>query len=420
MAADLPMSSINEEFVFSDHIHGQQEFQAFQRSMLSLGFDVLDDENEDEKSKPSEDISKIAFEKGQTETVSLVLDEIDRIQLSYATTKGMNEWSFTWGLMNCLGIAYVFGAHPGHFWILYAFESVYWMSYKFLGMWCAKPCQIFYYFDFCWIMNVWGVLFLAALVFAGDQVDTEDRRQIFMATFGIAAGPVFLASMFLPFVAFLFHDVYTMANLIIHILPAMLMYVLRWQPETMQEAYPDIFDLHYLIQDASKISFTSFNGTGSMSRNAVIVYFCWFVPYLIWMMLIGLKLPRVSEGKPPPKYDTVFHSLWGGGPCEMIGTLVWKRPKSVSKTQSKRNDFELRDFLLYSTLHFLACFIIGIHVVARLCHYSQWTHGFLIAVSTIVCARRGAQRYTYYATCMYGHQIRKHFASLEVEAKKKK
>ena len=156
----------------------------------------------------------IAYHDVQKESFLSVLDEIDRIQLSTRTEKGFQEWKFTFGLMNCLFIAFCFGKYPEHFWILYAIETIFWMSYKFHGMYYAKPlCEALYYLDFCWVMNTLGVTIIVGMI-ALDTTTTDTeiipvewRKMFFIASFGVFCGPVFMAAMTLPFVAFLFHDV---------------------------------------------------------------------------------------------------------------------------------------------------------------------------------------------------------------------
>jgi hypothetical protein len=331
---------------------------------------------------------------------------------------------------------------------LYLVETIFWVSWKFHRMWNAKPlCEVLYYLDFCWVMNFSGVLLLLSfVVLANERVDahatiipTSIRKQLFLAAFGIFTGPVSLAAMALPFVAFLFHDVNTMANLIIHLMPTMAMYNLRWHAPALHAAYPNFFNLQYLEdmreQNNSETDATnSFpnsspfdipnpgvsdlpfwkNGLDhpSVVRNAVMVYLAWWLPYTMWMLLYGLKLPVYPNGKhdgrPLPKYDTVFHSLWRGGPCELVGSVLWKRPKQISLDQSQRNDFEVRDLMLYMTGHAIACIIIGIGVVGSISYLGgQRGHAFMLLLATTLCAERGAQRYTYYVTVMYGQKLRK-------------
>lgn len=251
-------------FVFTDQAHGRDAFRRLSQSLVDFGLIAEDDshgDKVDEKSflldddgddsdygdevvkKEEKDIkpsplpppttpsgksssrlrelihknkSQIhAYHKGQKEAFLSVVDELDSLQKQ----QEFKNWKFTWGLLNCLCIAYAFGALPQHFWILYAVETVFWMTYKFRNMLRARPlCEALYYLDFCWVMNTLGVSYTVLLIVSGHlhgEVDSafatlipiEWRRQALLAAFGIFCGPVFMAGVMLPFVAFLFHDV---------------------------------------------------------------------------------------------------------------------------------------------------------------------------------------------------------------------
>lgn len=302
------------------------------------------------------------------------------------------------------------------------------------------------------------VAILSFVILGNELVDahatllpTAVRKQLFLAAFGIFAGPVFLAATALTFVAFLFHDVNSMANLIIHLMPSMAMYNLRWHALALHQAYPTFFNRQYLqdmqhqdvsqeqqqhdhcllgVPDPSAGELSFWNGLHqpSVARNA-IVYFVLWIPYTTWMLLYGLKSPVYPEKEEEvavddknnsdndksrrplqqrqrqPKYDTVFHSLWRGGPCELVGSLLWKRPKHISQDQSARNDFEVRDFMVYMAGHAMACVTI---VVGNISYVGgQRGHALMMRLATTLCAERGEQRYTYYVTAMYGQKLRR-------------
>ena len=245
----------SDSFVFTDQIHQRQDFRRL--SMALIEFGVIDDDSDEEgkndndktnsettevtpllnkrrtdtgeqdKSAKAEEKkeetkgrhnyrrkSKLnAYHHGQKEVFLEVLDRIDEIQSTTRKDKGFKEWKFAFGLINCLLVSYMFGSHPEHFWILYAIETSFWMSYKFRGMCRAKPLsQALYYLDFCWVMNVSGVAIIFVMLISNAYLNDnilpiEIRKNIFLACFGIFCGPVFFAAMTLPFVAFLFHDV---------------------------------------------------------------------------------------------------------------------------------------------------------------------------------------------------------------------
>lgn len=195
----------------------------------------------------------------------------------------------------------------------------------------------------------------------------------------------------------------------------MVMYNFRWHASEINEAYPLVF--RHVVSITEEMN----NGENKFSptRIALAVYFAWFILYTSWMLLVGLKLPVISKqgGKPLPKYDTVFHSTWQGGLCELVGTKVWKRPKETSRDCSERNDYELGDFLLYMVGHAFGSCGVGIILVGNLLCFrgGKIVHGTLLWFTTILCAKRGADRYTYYVTTMYGQKVRKAFRKLEVQ-----
>jgi hypothetical protein len=230
-----------------------------------------------------------------------------------------------------------------------------------------------------------------------------------------------------------------MANLIIHLMPSMALYTLRWHATELHETYPKFFNLEYLDvmtsqdhdmngsndgdllhpspkQGVGELPFWKGIGQSSVAWNALMVYFAWWIPYTIFMLTVGLNLPVHSKDKsqPPPKYDTVFHSLWRGGPCELVGSLLWKRPKEISQDQSERNDFEVRDLMVYMIAHAVGCIMVGIGVVAGISYVGgQKAHACMLLLATTVCANRGAQRYTYYVTAMYGKKLRKAYKTFK-------
>jgi len=205
-----------------------------------------------------------------------------------------------------------------------------------------------------------------------------------------------------------------MANLIIHLMPSMVMYHFRWHAVDISNAYPAVF--HHLVPLTERMN--SGESTADLARITLMVYSAWFTFYTLFMLLVGLKLPVISKdkGAPPPKYDTVFHVNWKGAPCELVGTKLWGRSKEVSRDMSARNDYETRDFLLYMLCHALGSSGVGIIIVGDILCFrgGKIVHATLLVVATVLCCKRGADRYTYYVTKMYGQKVRKAFKKLEV------
>jgi hypothetical protein len=208
----------------------------------------------------------------------------------------------------------------------------------------------------------------------------------------------------------------------------MVMYTLRWYYEDIHNTWPKMFHLSY-VEDIQFFPDDTwfvlpFTGLGTIAGNTITFYFLWFIPYVIWMLLIGLDLPRKNRKNKDgtlivPKYDTVFHSTVRGGLTAFAGKLIWGRPTSVSKVQMENDDYETRDFLAYISLHaIMAC--SSVYILAYPCFISQTWHTIMLILLTVICVARGAARYTYYVTAMYDHAIRKDFAELLEEADKKK
>lgn len=334
-----------------------------------------------------------------------VLAEIESIQ-EKQHKHGFKEINFTLGVVNCLCVAYAFGRYPEHFWLVYLIESLIFIPGKYINMIRAKPLnQAFYYFDFCWMMNFNAVVALLVLV-SPLEISEEARRFMVRGSFGIACGPLLGATGLLPFVAFIFHDLNTMTNVVIHALPPMMFYTFRWHTEEIRQAWPNVFHLEDL-EDPD--FYPAGTGQDSIAGNAVLIYLMWLIPYTSWMLLVGMDLPRKnkSSGK-LPVYDTVFHSFWRAGACQSFGTMLWKRPAERSQQHMRNDDYEMRDLLAYMAIHVFLV-LISIPTLAYACNYDKRVHVALLLFVLLVCIHRGSQRYTYYTTKMYSRAIRREF-----------
>merc|ERR1719157_236690 len=100
--------------------------------------------------------------------------------------------------------------------------------------------------------------------------------------------------------------------------------------------------LHYF--PASGPVFALGTGMDSIAGNSVVLYFLWFIPYVCFMLLVGIDLPKTYQfdGVTPnnPKWDTVFHSTMRGGTCALIGRTFRGRAARDSLRQMRENDFD--------------------------------------------------------------------------------
>lgn len=388
------------------------------KSNSRTGTDIITDMKavkSEQRPLSSKRTPSVAYRVGETDAINRVLAEVE-YQGEKRVRAGFNEITFTGGVLNCFLMVYVFGAFPQHFWILYLIEASVLFPLKTMHLVKNKPLnQIYYYFDFCWIMNFIGVVVMLILVMTSSSniISEQVRKELFLSFFGISCGPILGACIVLSFIAVIFHDVVSMTSVFIHIYPPILLYVLRWNAQEVRDAWPRIFDLDY---EKEIQFFSSDRFLGTVFGNTLMLYMIWFVPYVIWQLFIGLDLPRstrktlLKDGTPAPtKYDTVYHSNLRDGMYVLAGDLLWNRDKETSLQHIATNDFELRDFYVYMGGHLLMS-ILSMIVLAYLCFLSKYVHGTILICLVILCTYRGAKRYTYYSTQMYSNVIRKNFA----------
>uniref|UniRef100_A0A7S3L9N6 Glycerophosphocholine acyltransferase 1 n=1 Tax=Amphora coffeiformis TaxID=265554 RepID=A0A7S3L9N6_9STRA len=366
----------------------------------------------------------------QRKAIERMLAEIDRTVMKPIIAGGLfREFNFACGVLNSLLVTYVFAAYPQSFWLLYLLEGLFLLPANFYFRIHAKPLnRMLSYIDYCWMMNTIAVLSLICLVLhsATPVLPLSDaaRKELFIFMLGTACGPLMGAAIVLPFVALLFHDLDTMTGLFIHIFPPMVAYTLRWYPEEVHAAWPNIFKLDYLPEIHYYRGESSLFAIGTVAGSATVGYTAWFVLYTAWMLHIGLKLPRKDrvDGNGVivvPKYDTCFATAMRGGGCLVIGKTFWGRPKAVSLRQIESNHFETRDLLVYMSIH-AAMSILSIFVLGYMCYSSQAFHASFLLLLAVICTFRGAKRYTYYTTEFYGLMLRKALSNNALRTQKSK
>lgn len=344
------------------------------------------------------------FRIGYTAGIQKVLNEVET-QSQLRAHAGFSETNFTIGVLNSFLIVYVFGAFPQHFWMLYIIEAFILIPMKYKELLEQKPLSGKYFFlDYCWCMNFCGVF---ALILFSLNITRESEgfhKNLFLASYGAACGPLLGAAFVLPFVSLLFHSFGTMCDLFIHIYPPMLVYTLRWNADEILKAWPNVFDLNYVVNffptEETKTTFFGMLGVNTIFGNTIVLYFMWLFPYLYWINKIGMKLPRSNAKGDKTTYDTVFHSIMRKGLCISMGNVLWKRPIEESKRQVATNDFEWRDLYAYLVFHAVG-FFASLLILAYPCYKSKTLHGTLLLLLGVVCSWRGAIRYTYYSTEMY-------------------
>ena len=360
------------------------------------------------------------------ETVRTVLRKVDNVS-SRLRNNGFNENVFTLGVSNCILVTYIFAAYPQHFWLLYLLQSLYLIPAKVTNSIKAKPLnQVLYYLDFCWMMNFTGITVLFIQIANPSFMTRSVREELMLAVCGISFGPLVAATACLPFVSVSFHDINEMTGLFIHLLPPLMMHIIFWDYDTVSKAWPDYFLLDHPNNDINFFPTEGFRhlfAGGNVFGNALFVYLVWFLLYVFWMLALGgIDLPRAVRHKKGmdrlpvhAKYDTVFHNTMGGFP--FMGKVILGLPLDRSNMKAKANDYEVKEFLVYMCAHLIL--VVGsLLTFGKLCVESKKGSIGVLIFLVFIAIYRGAKKYTYYATQMYGKQIIKEFkAELEQQAK---
>ena len=359
-----------------------------------------------------------AYREAERDVMRRTLEEIDKVA-NKRIRDGFSEINFTIGVLNVILVAFTFALYPQNFWLLFLIEGILFVGAKARSFWRSKPLNnILYLLDYCWVMNILALFVLVFFLLDGLLLNPSGEalhRQVFMSSLGTACGPLLGACFILPFVCCLFHDINTLSDLFIHIFPPMVAYTLKWESAAIQDAWPNIFLLDY-TEEVSFFPNESSTFFSCVVGSTITLYLVWFVLFTAWMLMIGIDLPRSDrfspDGRPRvPSYDTVFHSLMRGGLYIITGSTFFGRSKAISVDHMNANSFYLGDLFVYLGAHaFLS--ILSTILLGYLCFHSKAIHGFLLMAVTAVVVYRGALRYTYYATEMYGKTLRKQFAHL--------
>lgn len=193
------------------------------------------EEKDDSETVDDTDQEVIAIQQAEAKTVRKVLDRIDQVAIKRAN-EGFSKRNFTIGVLNCFFIAFVFGAFPQHFWLVFLVELSILLPIRVSYSCKQKPLnEVLYYLDYCWVMNFIGVFWLFALLVdrATDWtlVNDEFRFNVLMTFCGVACGPLLGATILLPFISVVFHDVSLMTGTFIHIIPPLIMYTFMWHSQ---------------------------------------------------------------------------------------------------------------------------------------------------------------------------------------------
>jgi len=324
----------------------------------------------------------------EKEVVNRCLTAVEK-QAKKFKSKGMNTWTFFFGVANSLFVVWSFGAIPEHFWIVYMLETLVLFPIRWVHMANAQPlCETAFWLDFCWFANFCGNLALGVLLIA-DLTDfvihDSIRKPIFCCFWGIACGPLLMATGALGN-ALVFHDADNTVSTFIHLFPSLSLYVARWHRKEVLSHWPGMFHLDYL---------DTVDLWSDIYLYSVCIYLIWAIPYTLWLVGCAMRLP--DRG-----YDTIFHANMRAGKGKLWSRSV---PKEEHARRAAENDYPRSDALIYMTLHMLACFVAML--VSLLCFTYRYVHGGLCVVMGLSTVYNGANKYNYFIMKSYGAMLRK-------------
>jgi hypothetical protein len=191
--------------------------------------------------------------------------------------EGLSRSHFFFGVANTAFTPYLLGGFPQYFWIWTTIKSIFLIGYVFMLRIPKKQC--FYMLDLCW----WGAAGSCAFCLSSYLYDISpaDQRTYFRLVFVICNGPLAWSVPMLH-CSLVFHHIFHTANLFIHISPALLTLAMHWNHGLLEAAFPGKFS----TSPDPELSF------GEMWSMGMVLYFCWWVPYSIWLLVHGLGLPK--------------------------------------------------------------------------------------------------------------------------------
>ena len=307
--------------------------------------------------------------------------------------ESFRPWMFALGVLDTLLLGFFVTARPQDFWWVWGLHVLALVSYKIYRDCVARPlCQVFYYFEYCWVMNFVVYGGVAALVLCHHLSDPR----LYALLLACAIGPLFGAAGVLGFCALVFHDRVTMTALLAHMSPSMLLYTFLWQLDSIERAWPDVFPTALMRQVHAQpyISFDHYWTTPAGLATAF--YGVWFVLYSVWMSVWGLHLTRTrsrKDGRPiQPRFDGAFQSYVNKGFLETTGRYLWNRPLEETKRQMAQGDYEFRDFVVYMLQHSVAI-LFSTNIVGWTCFGDPRIHAAWLTALVMLAAYRGGTTY---------------------------
>lgn len=216
--------------------------------------------------------------------------------------------AFELGVANVIVLAWLFGAHPEHYWVAWFVEFP--VIFGLVARVWYKAGRLLYFAEFCWVVTSLGWVYLAAelLSFAGVAHPLAPAARLGLARtfFSVSNGPLALSVLALSN-SLVFHDIERWGSVVIHFGPALTSWAIRWKRAELQAAWPGAFGTSALAVDVDAAGSAACRALRGAAREAcaaaelaelnaytapIALYGAWWVVYAGWLLAIGCVLPE--------------------------------------------------------------------------------------------------------------------------------
>ena len=224
----------------------------------------------------------------------------------------LNVVAFEIGVANLVFLAYLFGAYPESFWVVYTLELPI-MMFLLIVKWYELK-RLLYLAEACWVFNFLGWIYLVAeLLHSYDVIShpfsAAARLGLARTSFAVANGPLALSVLALSN-AVVFHDIERWGSVYIHFMPALVSWTTRWKRAEVLAEWPGVLGLSAMPDPSGSASVACVEFAGLRNKAGIAacmeeeaaevafytgpvrLYFAWWVIYGIWLLAVGCELPE--------------------------------------------------------------------------------------------------------------------------------
>lgn len=309
------------------------------------------------------------------------------------------DWVVFIATTNAILVAWVFSAYPEHMWLVFFVEALVLFVLRARAVATPKDMSIpggqpqrmirlLYMLEFCYYANYVGLGVAMILPMNEAWFTPAVAKRLFAAGFGVSGSLLVATAAFGN--QLLFHDIDNTVSVFIHFFPALVFYTIRWHYDKLEAAWPSLFYRGPFDDIAAWEIFAYAAG----------FYMTWFVPYLIWMLGGGRRLPQnlnfdtcfhLNPGNVP--HDTIFHFNMREKGALNFAVLVKKARGYRDAEWLKKcaeHDFSVADVLVYMFFH-ACCNILG-PVFSLVLYTDSRIGGCAIGVVLVLAIKAGSSR----------------------------